>query len=350
MNPYCICSALLLGAALSSESISHAQAAPKQAPIAKSAFSSETARIQLVNVPVNMMAYWLDPARQRKPLQIERNEKNGGIWANEINKLTRQPGNGNGPRDLKLPPNVEITGTIVPRNVLLVKGTKTGVEALQKLVKRIDVPLKRIEIEAQIWEIYPAKMKDLPLVFRAVAPRDEAQESINGDVFARTELAAPIGDIAPVMKHLKAWENDQDARLLTAPRVSTLDGIAVTLSSTQIRAFDIDEMQQAQPYVQDSTDAQGDNLPAPFPPNEINDNWGFGVTSVQSQTSFNVAPVLHDDLIALAFQIIVNNEITQANSILRNGQTLAIRLPSPNPSTKWTRVALVKARVISRVR
>ena len=49
---------------------------------------------------------------------------------------------------------------------------------------------------------------------------------------------------------------------------------------------------------------------------------------VSGEIGLRVAPVLHDDLIALAFGFTYNGALTQADTILLDGQTLAARLPT----------------------
>ncbi len=168
--------ATTLGVALAlSSAVSQAQPAQNEMPMptAEAAPAHTAAIIKVRNAPSAIIAYWLDPLHQPVPTLVEHSRRNGELWTRDADELPRQPGNGNGPRDLKLPQGIESVFSVDPQNVLQVKGTEAGIEALRKLVQEIDVPIGQLEIEAQIWEISPAKLKSLPLVFRdtAVATR-----------------------------------------------------------------------------------------------------------------------------------------------------------------------------------
>lgn len=209
MNRLHISGALLLGAAFALPGISHAQPELVEVPLAplrnviQIGPDSQTAQILLRNTPSALMAYWLDPSHQPRPIQLKLSEANAGVWAFNRDELPRQPGNGNGPRDLKLPPDVEIMGSVGPQNILLIKGTTAGIQALQKLVTEIDVRLGQIEIEAQLIEIAPAKLASLPLVFRDTAEGEEKNLITYGmgDFFARAAFTAPISDIGPLTQN-----------------------------------------------------------------------------------------------------------------------------------------------------
>ncbi len=355
-----LCAALVLTA-----NSSHAQPALDKTPIADKANvtdlapDSHLAQIKVLNIPSALMAYWLDPTRQPKPIQIQLSEANGGIRPFERDPLPRQPGNGNGPRDLKLPPGVEIVVSVDPQNVLLVKGSKAGVEALRKLVKEIDVTIDQIEVEAQIWDMSPGKFASLPIVFRDVAFGSEkipvlgdvnAAKNANitsgaGDFFARVAFAAPTSDMTSVRQKLNEGLADGSARLITAPRVTAIDGLVASLASTESRVLNFDK--PPTPKAEDET-TNNDDGNAPNPTREVIDSWKAGLTLVESQTGFAVAPVLHGDVMNLGFRITFDNTVTPGSTVMRDGQTLAVRLPNDNPATGWPRVALLKVHVIRR--
>ena len=50
----------------------------------------------------------------------------------------------------------------------------------------------------------------------------------------------------------------------------------------------------------------------------------------------------------LTFGILLEGNMTQAATTLRDGQTLAVRLPNGNATTGWPRVALITARIVRR--
>ena len=61
-----------------------------------------------------------------------------------------------------------------------------------------------------------------------------------------------------------------------------------------------------------------------------------------------LAPVLRGDAMVLTFGILLDGNMTQAGTTLRDGQTLAVRLPNGNAATGWPRVTLITPRVIRR--
>jgi len=137
---------------------------------------------------------------------------------------------------------------------------------------------------------------------------------------------------------------DGSARVITAPRVTAIDGLTASLTSTERRSLDFNKPQTPEP----EDEATDEDDKAPNFPVKATDNWKEGLTFVESQTGFIATPVLHGDLMNLRFQIILDNVVTPGNTVLRDGQTLAIRLPNANPQTGWPRVVLVKARILRR--
>ena len=320
---------------------SHAQ----PATAAKTELAAQKAEIKVRSLPAETMAYWLDPKGQPMPsgLQISRN--NGGGWTRDVELMTRQPGNGNGPRDLKMPADVQIVAALAPSNSLLVKGTPSGIEALRQLVERIDVPLGQVEIEAQIWEIAPAEFAQLPLVFRNVS---RSTSAFDDTTFGELALAVPTGEIAPIAQQLQSWQAAQRAKVINAPRVTAIDGMAATLSSTETRSFNVDQMEESKPQQEPAEDETDEAIQMPLPYEEkIDDGWTWGKSRVQNQTGLKAIAVLHGDLIALGFQVMLDNQITRASTILRDGQTLPIRLSGASESG-WPRVVLLQIRTLKR--
>ena len=369
MNSLRFSGALFLGAAFAIPGISHAQPVSNEMPVVNSMApvvnrvdvgpDSQTAQIKVRNVSSQLLAYWLDPMHQPKPIiQSPFSDENADDWSFGRDKMPRQPGNANGPLDLKLPPGVEIMGSLDPQNRLQVKGSKAGIDALQKLVTELDVPITQIEVDAQIWDMSPARLASLPLVFRDAASDEEKLPILgdvtvgnggakvgDGDIFTRTAFAAPNSDMTSIMQKLNEGIADGSARIINNPRTTVMDGLAAGLYSTESRAliFDNPPTKEAEA---ETTDNDDDNAPNSI--KEDVDQWREGLTSVQSQTGFAAAPVLHGDVMNLGFRIIFINSVTSGSTIMRDGQTLAVRLPIGNIENGWPRVALIKAHIIRR--
>lgn len=140
---------------------------------------------------------------------------------------------------------------------------------------------------------------------------------------------------------------DGNARVINAPRVTVLDGLTAKLIAAEIRFIDFDGPQKTATANKETNDNDEDAA-APNPPLKKIDEWKEGVTSVESQTGFRAAPVLHGDVMNLGFQIILNNIITPGSTIMRDGQTFAVRLPNVNVTNGWPYMALIKAHIIHR--
>ena len=360
MNRLPILGALILGAAFSLPGISHAQATAGETPTEIEIEPLETAQIVVSNVASNLMAYWFDPLHQPTPIPLQMSQQNAGILFSRGIGIKPQPGNGNGPSGLKLPAGVRSFASIDPQNILWVRGTKTAIEALQKQVKEIDVPLKQVEFEVQIWEMSPATLTSLPLVFRDTSTPADAKKSsrqtddkkderspFNPDFLSRIALAAPMSDIAPTTKILASGLKNKSAALIATPRVSVIDGLVATTQSTESRAL----------LLADKTNEKTDAAPQTKPKNQeetppkpdVDTNaLPEGIAFISGQTGVTIAPVLHGDAMSLAFSILLDGNMTQATTTLRDGQTLAIRLPNANSATGWPRVALITPRIIHR--
>ena len=180
----------------------------------------QTADVRLNNVKPNLMAYWFDPAHQAMPQELRSFLKSGGYRTRFVDKLTREPGNVNGPRDLKLPAGVTDIVAIDPRNILRARGTAAGLEALQKLVAQIDVPLNTVEVEAQLWEVAPADLKALSLKLIEM-PDPEIYEGSHA-MLTQTGLAV-FPDAAPTVRALENLQTKGRASLYRGPRVTIHD-------------------------------------------------------------------------------------------------------------------------------
>ena len=118
MNRVPILGALLLGAAFVPASTSHAQAAADKTPVGIEIEPIETAQILVKNVDSNLMAYWFDPLHQPPPIPLQMSQRNAGMLFRSGIGIKPQPGNGNGPSDLRLPAGIQNFASIDPQNVL----------------------------------------------------------------------------------------------------------------------------------------------------------------------------------------------------------------------------------------
>ena len=345
MNRFRLSSALFFGAALALSNSSHAQETGEKTFPEVAVEPIESSQIRVRNVASNLMAYWLDPQHQPTPIQIQTSQKNAGLLFRTGFELPHQPGNGNGPSDLKLPSGIQGLVSVDPQNVLRFKGTKAGIEELQKKIEEIDVPLNEIEFEMQIWEMSPDKLKSLPLIFRGTAKPANTKENSasNTDFLSRIALAAPTSDIASTSQILSAGLKDKSANLIITSRLNVIDGLVGTLQSNESRSLVFDGWTSDAPRNKPKTEAKN-----PPTPDESKNAFPEGLAFISGQTGITVGPILHGNAMSLVFSINFDGSSTQAATTLRDGQTLAVRLPNDDPATGWPRIALIKAHIIRR--
>lgn len=307
--------AAALGAALAlCGATSHAQPAPDETPAVNVASAVETVDIRLNNAPVDLVAYWLDPARQKMPTQLEFSRRNA-IGTYYTGDLPRQPGNGNGPRDLKLPVGIESIVAIDPTNILKVRGTAAGIEELKKLVVELDVPLRQVEVEAQFCSMSPQTLKALPLKF------------VMSNGAPSVALVPPTVSLSAELNKLIA---DNKVRIITAPRVTAIDGLTAQLTSTESIELALS------PQAKKSANAL-----------EASKQWTPDTSVFLVETGLNCTPVLQGDLIKLFARATLNNRSVNGNTTLRDGETIAIAMPADKSDAAKTRtVIFLTARII----
>ena len=319
MNPIRITRATVLVVALAlGANSSHAQPMTGETPDANAAPAIQTVVIKLRNVPVELVAYWLDSTRQRVPSQIQYGLRNS-FAATELDELPRQAGNGNGPKDLKLPAGIESIAAIDPTNTLMVKGTAAGIEALKKMMVDLDVPINQVEVEAQFCQMSPQTLEALPLKFAK-----------NEDTSYAPSVALVPPTVNPQVELNKGIAANT-IRVITAPRVTVTDGLNAQIYSTEKR------MMMLSPDIKKWADMM-----------ESEKQWLPGISSVQMQTGFSCTPVFHGDVIKLLMRPTLDARSANVTANLRDGETIAIVMAADKSDTLNRTVIFVTARVIRR--
>ncbi len=319
MNRFHISGALLLSAAFALPNISHAQPAPAEKTAVNTANVVETVDINVNNLPVGLVAYWLDPAHQIVPQQLQLSRDNGGYWTRQFDELPRQPGNGNGPRDLKLPAGIESIASIDPPNRLRVKGTAAGIEELKKLLVELDVPIRQVEVEAQFCQMSPQTLKILPLKFA------ENEDS---------SYAPSVAQVPPTVNlkmELTRLVADKKVRLITEPRMTAIDGLAAQHMSSETRPMVLSTLAKK-----------------PADMSDADEQWLPGLAMVRMDTSFTCMPIFHGDLIKLFTRSTLNDRNSNVSANLRDGEGIAIVMPFDKSDTTNRTVIFVTARIIRR--
>lgn len=169
--------------------------------------------IVLKNVPPTLVAWWIDPTHNVEPVQLTGsdllNRKAVPAPQNQVKETTKGA--------FELPTGVKSVSPIVTQNALLVSGTEEGIEKLQETIKFLDIPLRQVEIEAQLVQIDDVDAKALGVDF--------GKENPDGFVlgFVRSD----------VRENLKRLVNENKAKVISAPRVTTNNNKTTMLGSSQ---------------------------------------------------------------------------------------------------------------------
>ena len=223
------------------------------------------------------------------------------------------------PQNLKLPAGIESVVSVDPQNVLLVRGTPNGISELRELVAKIDLPLRQVEVEAQFLQMSPQTLKTLPLKFAK-----------NKDAFYVPSVA-----LVPPKLRLSGELNQLIAankvRIVTAPRVTAIDGLTAQLTSQETRSV------MLSPAVEKFAEMSRDES-----------QWLPGISTVQLETGLNCTPILHGDSIKLFTRCTLNDHSANVSANLRDGETIAIVMPYDKSDLTDRTVILVTARIVPR--
>ena len=320
MNRHHITRAAILGAAFAlAPASSHAGPVSAAMPALATAPATERATIKLRNAPVDLVAYWLDSARNPAPMQIQASHNNGSsLFLRELDELPRQPGNGNGPRDLQMPAGIESIRAVGPQNVFLVKGTAAGIEEIKKLLVELDVPLKQVEVEAQFCRMSTQTLKKLPLKFMKTG---------GGDVPTIALVPPKMGFTMELNKGIGTGE----IRVITAPRATAIDGLTAKITSTESRGLFLS------PLTKKSVDGEA-----------ARKQWLPGFATIQLETGLSVTPLFQGDLVKLFTLATLDNRSANVTATLRDGDTVAIAMPADKSKGADRLVIFVTARILRR--
>lgn len=127
--------------------------------------------IRLRNVAPSLMAWWLDPAHQEKPL-VYKPYRSSGVGSMAEPRIVVESLSALNDRKkllVLLPAGIERIVAIDPQNALLVFGTEAGFKKLESIVSLLDKPLRRFAIETQFVEINDENLKLMDLDFSGSA-------------------------------------------------------------------------------------------------------------------------------------------------------------------------------------
>jgi len=134
-------------------------------------------------------------------------------------------GGGGGQQLFELPPGVEAIGAYNPLNAVLVRGEDTAVTELWDLIKKIDLPIRQIEISAQFVEVKTEDQDSMGIDWQAAGASTSfvVQGMVSGGTaalrYAKGNLLANLGVLF----------NSSKAKIIASPKVTTQNNLPATL-------------------------------------------------------------------------------------------------------------------------
>ena len=177
--------------------------------------------------------------------QVRSSAQFGGNGNNNNNNNNRGGGGGNNNQNggangsFSLPDGIEQIVSVDPQNVLLIayeEGSEQSVRDLQELIDVLDQPLRQVEIEAQFVELQSQAASAFGIDFST--SRGNFDAATTGFASAPVAGAFQIGFVRNnFTARLNALVADNKAKVITAPRVTAINNLTATLTSTETRSL-----------------------------------------------------------------------------------------------------------------
>ncbi|RYX84678.1 hypothetical protein EON83_08555 [bacterium] len=270
--------------------------------------------IALKHVAPHMMAYWLDPAHQPIPAELDLDLPQ--VVKPRAATPQTPPARANTPKMFALPVGVENVVAVDERKVLLIIGTEEGAKAISKTVAFLDQPLRSVEIETRIVAFSQDELKAAGLNFDyGAAPM------IQETAAAQQKTLPTIGFLrGNFSKALEEHNKNASFAPIDSPRVTTTNNLptSFTLGRTHLAPAKVSE-----------------NLATIVPQSNT-------PLDLQSQLKFKLTPTINnDDTVTLLANIeskvqLTNRGTTDALALgkpaaiqtimnVRDGETIALR-------------------------
>ena len=351
MNSLRFSGALFLGAAFALGSSSHAQAAPLEQTATPEKPALVSAQIRVRNVPSNLMAYWLDPNHQMMPIEIQSSIANSGKvpqlqdddWkivdppaapvAPVDKPLKLRPNNGYGPLNLKLPTGIETVVSIEPQSIIFARGTAAGIEQLRALVAQLDVPLSKVEVEVQFFQLARADLGALSPAFTTnkIGGNPVVVASANENP-VKSPDASRIGFVSNGWrKNVNELIAQDKLKIITAPRVTAISGLTAKLQSQEMRYFAYAALPE------NHSDEARENRILPV-----------GSVLTTTETGITCTPMVYKDLIQLDLEAFLPSRVLHLTTPVKDGESLAVEFPTEDANSETATVLFVTARIIRR--
>ncbi|RYX85634.1 hypothetical protein EON83_04655 [bacterium] len=281
-------------------------------------------QIRVRNIKPSLIAYWLDSANHQMPVELKVAQAFGMEGA--FQDLPRLPGNANGPAELKLPQGITRLVAIDPQNTLLAFGTKEGLQALADLIPTLDVPLVQYEVEALFLQIPRSQLASTGLKFKKPMQKSPYY-------FGAVTLVPASFNIPNILK-------EKDVKILTAPRVTAIDGLTAQLQQiTQI------------PFVMDLGPSVVSSKATIAPTNGLVQESAGSLQSIAFlSTNIGIKATPHQnksELISLSITPVLGTRTVSVAATVNDGQSFAIQMAPANEDKQV--IVIVTPRRIRRV-
>lgn len=208
----------ILGASLvaGASSVAFAQTVEQVAPAKIEAADKKARAIKIVNVPSALIAYWLDPAHNPRPLIL---------GAGELPQPTDKGA-------FDLPDGISQIVSIDGQNLVLIRGTSESLRQVAELIEILDQPLRQVQLEAQFVEMSKADFKTFGFDFSG---SEEATPQIEFG-FVRNNFTARLNALIAGGNAKIIWAppvtaiNALNARIISSAR-EVVDGKPVTVTN-----------------------------------------------------------------------------------------------------------------------
>ena len=347
MNSLRLSGALFLSVAFAVPGIGHAQAAPLEQTATPEKAALVSAQIRVRNVPSDLMAYWLDPNHQPVPTLIQSSIANSGKvpqlqdddWkivdppavptAPVAKPLKLRPNNGYGPLNLKLPAGVKTLVSIEPQSIIFARGTAAGIEQLRALVAQLDVPLSKVEVEVQFFQLARA---DLGALSPAFTTNKTGANPVIVASANENPVKSPDGFVNNGWrKNVNELIAQNKLKIIGAPRVMAISGLTAKLQSQETHHFAYAALPE------NYSDEARENRILPV-----------GSVLTTTETGITCTPMVYKDLIQLDLEAFLPSRVLHLTTPVKDGESLAVEFPTEDANSETATVLFITARIIRR--
>ncbi len=202
----------LLGAVtfLGTTAGSFAQTAEQPAPAKTEKAPELTRTIKIKNVPSALIAYWLDPKHNARPVAL------GEVNSNRFGAPREAEEKG----AFTLPGDIEQIVSIDEQNVIMVAGgSNEDIRRLEELIDVLDQPLQQVELEAQFVEMNTADLSQFGIDFS-----DKEKAGTEKVGFVRNNFTARLNKLVA----------DGSAKIVSAPRVTAINNTSASMKAATL--------------------------------------------------------------------------------------------------------------------